>query len=341
MYNEAELVHWMQNPDKVLLPAQVDIDLTNICNQDCYYCNSAEHRKTSPVQKEYSEYITLLDRVASWRAHSSNSYGTTHTITYPGGGEPTVLTGYEHVIEHTIDLGFLTSLTTNGTKLHKMLDAVDPVKLKKMAWIGVDIDAGSEGLYEEIRHSLGGASWFEQVKQNVLTATTMGLNVDLKCLVNPYNDNEQAVNDLFAYAKDVNARSLHIRPVIYNNEAHSISTEYRSWCVQASSKSGVTYRINTSKNEPRKYYKCHQMYHFPVFCADGYIYLCCDNKGVPEFSLGRWDQDDFRDQWMNSRHHKIYNQTMVQMCKPCRPNHTNNKIQDILDNSQMLEVLYL
>jgi molybdenum cofactor biosynthesis enzyme MoaA len=340
MYNEAELVHWMQNPDKILLPAQVDIDLTNICNQDCYYCNSAEHRANSPVQKDYREYIHLLDKLASWRKHSPNSYGTTHTITYPGGGEPTVLNGYEHVIEHTIDLGFLTSLTTNGSKLHKLLENIDSTKLKKMAWIGVDIDAGTEGLYEKIRHSLGGVSWFDQVKENVRTATDMGLNVDLKCLVNPYNDNQLAVEDLFKYARDVNARSLHIRPVIYNNEAHNISTEYRNWCLQASKKTGVQYRINTSKSEPRKYYKCHQMYHFPVFCADGYIYVCCDNKGVPEFALCRWDKQDFRDNWMTKRHHEIYDRTMVQMCKPCRPNNTNNNIQNILDNADLIEVLY-
>ena len=341
MYKEAELVHWMQNSNKILLPAQVDIDLTNICNQDCYYCNSADHRTASPVQKDYNEYITLLDKIAGWRSHSSDSYGTTHTITYPGGGEPTVLTGYEHVIEHTIDLGFLTSLTTNGTKLHKLLNTVNPNKLKKMAWIGIDIDAGSEGLYEKIRCSLGGASWFDQVKQNALAATNIGLKVDLKCLVNPYNDNQQAVNDLFKYARDVTARSLHIRPVIYNSQAHVISAEYKSWCSQAAQKYNVQYRINTSKSEPRKYYKCHQMYHFPVFCADGHIYVCCDNKGVAEFSLCRWDDGDFRDSWMNQRHHDIYNQTIVQMCKPCRPNRTNNNIQEILDNPQLIETLYL
>lgn len=340
MYNEAELVHWMQNRTKKLLPAQVDIDLTNICNQDCYYCNSADHRANSPVQKDYQEYITLLDKIANWRAHTPNSYGTTHTITYPGGGEPTILPGYENVIEHTIDLGFLTSLTTNGTKLHKLLDNVNPDKLKKMAWIGVDIDAGSENLYEEIRHSLGSSNWFDQVKKNVKTAVDMGLNVDLKCLVNPYNDNEQAVNDLFSYAQDVGARSLHIRPVIYKNQAHNITTDYRSWCLQASKKTRVQYRINTSKAEPRKYYKCHQMYHFPVFCADGNIYVCCDNKGVPEFSLCRWDEGDFRNNWMNDRHHNIYNSVMVQMCKPCRPNSTNNHIQQILDQPELIEVLY-
>jgi molybdenum cofactor biosynthesis enzyme MoaA len=340
MYNEAELVHWMHNPQKKLLPAQVDIDLTNICNQDCYYCNSADHRAAMPVQKNYSEYIDLLDKITGWRTHSPDSYGTTHTITYPGGGEPTVLTGYEHVIEHTIDLGFLTSITTNGTKLHKLLDKVGVEKLKKIAWIGIDIDAGSADLYEEIRRSLGGTSWFDQVKRNARTATDMGLNVDLKCLVNPYNDNQQAVNDLFGYARDVNARSLHIRPVIYNNQAHSISTEYRSWCLQAAQKHSVKYRINTSKSEPRKYYKCHQMYHFPVFCADGHIYVCCDNKGVAEFALCRWDEMDFRDSWMNKRHHDIYNTTVVQMCKPCRPNATNNTIQQIIDDPQLIEALY-
>jgi MoaA/NifB/PqqE/SkfB family radical SAM enzyme len=101
MYQYAELVHWMQNKDsKKILPAQVDIDLTNICNQDCYYCNSAEFRKSEPIQKNYKEYIELLDKLSSWRQHSPNSFGTLHTITYPGGGEPTVLPGYENVIEH-------------------------------------------------------------------------------------------------------------------------------------------------------------------------------------------------------------------------------------------------
>jgi len=341
VYREAELAHWMKNPGKKLLPAQVDIDLTNICNQDCYYCNSATHRENSPVQKDYKEYITLLDKISSWRAHSPDSYGTTHTITYPGGGEPTILTGYENVIEHTIDLGFLTSLTTNGTKLHRLLHSVKIEKLEKIAWIGVDIDAGNEDLYEEIRKSLGGASWFKQVKQNVKLASSMGLNVDLKCLVNPYNHNEQAVKDLFKYAKETGARSLYFRPVIYNNKSHIIDNDFKSWCKVHSDRTGVEYWLNESKAESRKYYKCHQMYHFPVFCADGYIYLCCDNKGVPEFALCHWDKLDFRDSWMNTRHHEIYNRTMVQMCKPCRPNHTNNKIQEIMDNPQLIEVLYL
>lgn len=342
MYREAELVHWMGNQThKILLPAQVDIDLTNICNQDCYYCNSADHRKVSPVQKNYREYINLLDKLSTWRSHSPSSYGTTHTITYPGGGEPTVLNGYEHVIEHTIDLGFLTSITTNGSKLDRLLDSVSVEKLKKIAWIGIDIDAGTEDLYEKIRRSLTARSLFSRVTENAKELIKAGVNVDFKCLINPYNNNEQAIIDLFSYVKSVNGRKLYFRPVIYNNVAHPISDQLRTWIEQSSKNTGVGYWINENKTQPRKYNRCHQMYHFPVFCADGHIYVCCDNKGNPKFSLGRWDEDDFRDLWMSDSHHRIYNSTNVGLCAPCRPNATNNTIQDILDNPEKIEALYV
>lgn len=342
MYHTAELVHWMQNCDtKAILPAQVDIDLTNICNQDCYYCNSADHRSASPVQKKYTEYIELLDKLSTWRAHTPNSYGTTHTITYPGGGEPTVLSGYEHVIEHTIDLGFLTSITTNGSKLDRLLDGVAVHKLQKLAWIGIDIDAGTEDLYETIRRSLTSKSLFNRVKENAKELIAAGVNVDFKCLINPYNDNQEAMDNLFDYVKEVHGRALYFRPVIHNNQAHLVTEEIKTWIHQASQRTGVPYWINENKTQPRQYKRCHQMYHFPVFCAEGYIYVCCDNKGNSEFSIGRWDQEDFRDLWLGQRHHNIYNKTNVAFCKPCRPNLTNNDIQSIIDNPKKIEELYL
>jgi len=342
MYHAAELVHWMRNRDsKILLPAQVDIDLTNICNQDCYYCNSADHRARAPVQKKYTEYIDLLDKLASWRSHSPNSYGTTHTITYPGGGEPTVLPGFEHVIEHTIDLGFLTSITTNGSKLDRLLDSVPVEKLRQLAWIGIDIDAGTEELYEKIRRSLTKKSLFNRVKENAQELIRAGVNVDFKCLINPYNDNQEAIDDLFDYVREVQGRMLYFRPVIYRGKAHPITAELREWIQRASDRAGIPFWINDNKTQPRRYQRCHQMYHFPVFCADGMIYVCCDNKGNPRFSIGRWDQGDFRDLWMSADHHDIYARTNVSLCQPCRPNVTNNTIQDILDDPKKIEQLYV
>ena len=342
MYQHAELVHWFKNKENMsILPAQVDIDLTNVCNQDCFYCNSADFRKEKPVQKKYDEYIILLDKLAGWRAHSPNSYGTTHTITYPGGGEPTVLTGYEKVIEHTIDLGFLCSITTNGSYLDKLLDNVKIEKLRKMAWIGIDIDAGTEDLYEKIRHSLTTKSLFNRVINNAKNLINAGINVDLKCLINPLNDNLEAMDDLFNLVHNINGRMLYFRPAIINGQAHPISPQTLELLKGLSEKYNLRHLINTSKTLPRNYKKCHQMFQFPVFCADGKIYLCCENEGNPQFALGSWDQDDFRDIWLKQRHLEIYDKTNVAFCQPCRPNLNNIEIQKILDNPTDIEILYM
>ena len=328
MYHAAELVHWMRNQDsKILLPAQVDIDLTNICNQDCYYCNSAEHRAAAPVQKHWSQYITLLDKVATWRCHSPNSIGTTHTVTFPGGGEPTILPGYEKVIEHAIDLGFLTSITTNGSKLDK-LSNISADKLKKLSWIGIDIDAGTEDLYEIIRRSLTKSSLFHKVSENAKYLIDLGVNVDFKVLINPYNDNQKAIIDIFNHVMGLGGRKVYFRPVIYQGKAHEISLQTRAWIRQASEATTLPFQINDAKTAARKYTRCHQMFHFPVFCADGNIYLCCDNKGNAQFSLGRWDQGDFRDIWQTQHHHDIYQSINTAFCAPCRPNAMNNAIQE-------------
>lgn len=342
MYQYAELVHWMQNRDTMkILPAQVDIDLTNVCNQDCYYCNSAEFRRAKPVQKKYTEYINLLDKLAGWRSHTPNSYGTTHTITYPGGGEPTVLVGYEHVIEHTIDLGFLCSITTNGSNLDKLLDSIVVEKLRKIAWIGIDIDAGTEDLYEQIRRSLTAKSLFNRVCNNASALIEAGVNVDFKCLINPLNDNEEAMHDLFRLVKQLGGRMLYFRPVIVDGQAHPITEETIARLERYSQQYQLPYWANQNKTLPRNYKKCHQMFHFPVFCADGKIYICCENKGNPQFELCNWDSGDFRDIWLTERHWEIYNRTNVAFCQPCRPNINNIQIQNIIDNPKKIETLYL
>ena len=341
MYQHAELVHWMRNKSTHrIIPAQVDIDLTNICNQDCFYCNSAEHRSVAPVQKNYAEYIALLDKLAAWREYSPKSFGTLHTITYPGGGEPTLLPGYENVIEHTIDLGFLTSLTTNGSRLEKLIQNVSVEKIRKMAWIGIDIDAGTGDLYETIRRSIPKRSLFDQVIQNARNLVSIGATVDFKILLNEYNNNLEALEQIYRLCKDVGVRLLYVRPTILQGKAYPIGDAEQEMLSTLQNKYQVKTKLNLNKTLPRNYNRCHQMYQFPVFCADGIIYTCCDNKGNPRFALGRWDQDDFRQLWLSDTHHKIYNSVNTNLCQDCRPNWHNIEIQKILNDSSLLEQLY-
>ncbi len=341
-YNNAEIVHWMRHKDThAIMPAHVDIDLTNICNQNCFYCNSADFRAAEPVQKKYNDYITLLDQLATWRSYKPNSYGTLHSISYPGGGEPTILPGYEKVIEHTIDSGFLASITTNGSKLEALIDKVNVNKLRQLAWVGIDIDAGNEETYELIRQSLTKTSLFNRVLTNAKNLVEIGVKVDFKVLLTEHNSTVSELESIFETSKKIGVRMVYFRPVIVNDQLFALTDELLNNIEVISKKYSVNYKVNKTKHLERNYKRCHQMFQFPVFCADGFVYLCCENRGNPNFKLGPWHGDDFRKYWLSDRHHEIYNKINTKLCQPCRPNLNNIEIQNIIDDPSLLEGLYV
>lgn len=338
----AELVHWMQVKDaKYFIPACADIDLTNICNQDCFYCSTLDFRKEKPVQLEYQVYVDLITKLASWRDHSPNSIGTLSTVVFSGGGEPTLLKGYEKVIEHTIDQGLLAALITNASKLDKLLGSVAPDKIKKLMYIGVDIDAGSKDLYEQIRRSKV-KSTFDDVVRNVGELAKISNNVDFKVVLNDLNCTDVALEDIFRLGSRLKTRQIYFRP-LYDYKTHYVFpiADYVDKINSLAEKHGVRVKINLARGFSRQYSRCHQMFLFPVFCADGNIYTCCENKGNPRFSIGSWLADDFRDAWLGTDHHRVYNSINTNLCHPCRLNDHNNNIQRMLDDPELLEELLM
>jgi sulfatase maturation enzyme AslB (radical SAM superfamily) len=181
---------------------------------------------------------------------------------------------------------------------------------------------------------------FGQVMRNAKDLVALGVNVDFKVLINQYNNNRSALEQIFQRSREVGVRLLYFRPAIINGQAYPWGNNEWEMLYELSDKYNVELKLNTSKTEKRNYTRCHQMYQFPVFCADGYIYTCCDNKGNHNFALGRWDEGDFRDLWLNDRHHSMYNTTNTQLCPPCRPNANNIQIQKIINDNSLLETLY-
>jgi sulfatase maturation enzyme AslB (radical SAM superfamily) len=340
MYNHASLAHWMENKDIMdIIPTNVDIDLTNNCNQDCYYCISADFREAyNKTDITYEHFMKLIQQLATWRKHTPNSYGTLHAITFSGGGEPTLLKNYERVIESSIDSGFLTSLTTNGVLLNKLIDNVPSEKLVKMNWVGIDIDAGTEDVYEKIRKSKT-IGMFGIVVKNATTLVKLNVPVDFKVLANEYNTNAEQIRDVFSLAKRIGIRLVYYRPTILHNNIFDINPEITELIKKYSNEFGVQYKLNISKSITRNYSRCYQMFQFPNFCADGNVYTCCDNKGDHKFSIGSWLDSDFRDLWLGDRHWEVYNSINTNLCPPCRPNKNNIEIQNCINDRGKIGIL--
>ena len=326
------VARWLQGhiPGKIL-PWQIDLDTTNICNQACYYCNTEQFREDKPVYQSQEDYLLLLERLANWREYDSKVIGTTSNVIFSGGGEPTLLPGFEQVVESSIDKGFVTAMNTNGTKLHNLLD-VSPDKIKRMAYIGLDIDSGIPETYEQIRNSKMKNSPFNRVKATARELGSMGAPLDIKALLMPQNTSEVEINAIFEYAKDVNARAVHLRPMVLNDKSFELTDDIRGFISAASDRYRVKADLALGRYEAREYSRCHQFFLFPSFCADGKIYLCCEYKGREDICLGSWVDDDWRDLWCGEKHRQIYEHFRTVFCKPCRPNTTNNRIQQSLIN---------
>ena len=323
-------------PGKIL-PWQIDLDTTNICNQACYYCNTEQFRTELPVYQPIEKYMQLIDRLLNWRRHDSNVIGTLSNVIFSGGGEPTLLPGYEDLLEEVIDKGYVTAMNTNGTKLHKILSINDD-KLKRMAYLGLDIDSGNPETYELIRKSKMSTSPFDRVKETATELGHRGIPLDVKVLLMPENTSQSEINSIFEYARDVKARAVHLRPMVLNGHSFVMTDEVANRIKTASEFYNIKADVSLGRYDARMYKRCHQMFLFPSFCADGNIYLCCEYKGREDTKLGSWVDDDFRDIWCSDKHKEIYNNFITSFCKPCRPNTTNNKIQmAINDYSQVIK----
>ena len=321
------VARWLQGHiPKKILPWQIDIDTTNICNQDCYYCYTSDFREQQPVYQTSEQYIKLIDQLYNWNKHDFNTIGTISNVIFSGGGEPTLLPRYEEVIEHTIDCGYVAAMNTNGTKLDKLL-TIAPHKLKRMAYIGLDIDSAIEYTYEEIRRSKMAHSPFNKVKEIAKELGKMGAPIYIKALLMPQNTTDDEIRALVLYAKEVNAREIHARPVVLNEECFTVTPSIIKTFEHYASIYNVKVDIRLARIGARDYKQCHQFFLFPSFSADGKIYVCCEYKGREDICLGSWVDDDWRDLWCGEKHKEIYKHFKTVFCRPCRPNHTNNQIE--------------
>jgi len=321
-----------------IVPPSIEIDFTNACNQDCTYCNVVEFRNAVHDKTKIHDYHTLIERVSTWSSYRANSIGNVNTITFVGGGEPTARKGYEYVVEQAVDTGILVSIVTNGSGLDKLFN-INTDTIRKLSWIGVDIDSGDPEIYEKIRRSKQ-SGLYEKVKENVKNMTEVGVTVDIKALLFDGTISEHSIKSTLLYCKEVGARMVYFRLAKLNDELFVPNPLLLDYINSLGKELGVKVKINTSRMGERNYKKCHALHLIPIFSADSNLYTCCENRGVDFFNLSDWVKTDFRNEWMGPKHKKMYDTLDLAKCAPCRPHSHNVQIQKQIDDSSYVQDLF-
>lgn len=174
IYNELKSVWWFAREGKLPeAPKQVQLILSDLCNQDCSFC---AYRMSGYTSNEL--FVGASEKAAYGHDNPKRWIPTDRAlrfidefkelgvlaVQFTGGGEPTVHPDHEQIFSKTLELGLRCSLVSNGIKWSYMLAKEI---LPRFDWVRVSIDAGNRNAYAKMRNTPA-SNWL-RVWDNVRT----------------------------------------------------------------------------------------------------------------------------------------------------------------------------
>lgn len=122
-----------------LLPPAVNFHINRNCNAKCRFCFA--------TFREVDGQLSLagaLDLLSLLRASGAEKINF-------AGGEPSIHPRLGEMLSHSRQIGFVTSLVTNGARLARLLDR----QATDLDWVGLSVDSGSEAVEVALGRSRG------------------------------------------------------------------------------------------------------------------------------------------------------------------------------------------
>jgi len=130
-------------------PVHVHMILSDLCNQNCTFCNYRADEGLSfelfhtPETRNPNRKIP---REKALEIIGDCSLMGVKAMHFTGGGEPTVHPNYLELMGYAQGWGIETAIVTNGVKL----DVLAP-EVQRLKWIRVSVDAGDAETYAAVR----------------------------------------------------------------------------------------------------------------------------------------------------------------------------------------------
>ncbi len=286
-------------------PIQVEIDLTNACTSACPWCAGFKDRVELPFmllasgssKKEMAEssrqnVSSLLDDLKDIGVKS---------ITWTGGGDPTVHPHHQELIRKSSEIGMDAALITNGViDVSPLVDCLE--------WVRFSVDAGTEETYER-QH--GRKNHFLRVIDNVSKAVDAKRLSGSDCTIGVgFVASADVIQDFEPYVRlwsDIAVDYIQFRPRMDTLEAKWGDSSVTVWDeVRRVSELDSRVVSSDAKVEGINHHEtgttpvCHGSYMETAIAADGLVYQCCHLKGDATYAIGNLHSEKFSDIW--SRH---------------------------------------
>lgn len=317
----------------VVYPISVELDLSNVCNHSCPWCSFNGFRQANWVSWPEARVFSLLDELAAVGVQS---------ITFTGGGEPLVHKQAAALFAHAHRLGMQYGVVTNGRRLEGV--AAKTVA-QSATFVRVSLDAGTTQTHQllhatampEYSRILGNMRRVRELAGD--RSLTIGASM---CI---FDVNRHEIGQAAARVKAIGANYLEVRPVFptewrgggfgnpltdaYVDEAKASLAEAKATHDDARFRViGMIQRFDQVKDKSKAYDACRIGSLTTVINADGYIYHCCIQRGMPAFRAGSVLEHPFAEVWWNAQHQQMVQDIDVHQCPPCRYDGYNTIIQE-------------
>ncbi len=279
--------------NKMIAPISVEIDLTNVCYQKCYYCNVEQFRAENPDKGTTEDYLKLISSLPK----------ETKDITFAGGGEPLDNHDANIIMNHALKEGFKIGIITNGARLRHLKFS----KEYHPTWIGIDFDAGNADLYFKIRKA-SFPKTISSVKEVIDDLQKFGTKLTFKYLINHYNNSIEQIKEAIWIAQEIRFDEFYVRVAHFKDNTEQVippDGEKSWWKLEHQIREecnslGIDYIGAFAKQEdyvqdrgtgtvPVK--QCFAPLFDPIFAANGDIYWCTERRGDKEYVIGNWLKD--------------------------------------------------
>jgi len=171
------------------IPIYVVFDITNKCNLKCIHCYSSKHKKELTTNDVFKIIDMLYEKGAG-------------VIDF-GGGEPLLRKDIYKILSYSKEVGFYTSITTNGLFLNK--ECINHLKTLNIDHVCISLDGYTPKTHDYIRNKKG---TFEEVIKNIKKCVNAGINTQISTVIMKRNFNE--LRNIFNLLKKLNVDGWYV-----------------------------------------------------------------------------------------------------------------------------------
>jgi MoaA/NifB/PqqE/SkfB family radical SAM enzyme len=320
-------------------PIRAILDLTNLCNHSCPWCEPAEYREATIRDKKH----TLDTKTAALLIDDLSDMGC-KLVWFSGGGEPLLHPDFGELLERAHGKGMRTIIFTNGVRLG---DWWHPYVNHGADHIRVSLDASCEA--EHIVEHNAKKGDFTKILQNIDFVTRHKRSgrpeIGVSYVMTDKNSSHESIGRILDIAKELSFDYIQFRPV---SSAESCLTENQVQILFNTVKIEMERREDNVKVHllgqrgsdvfhQREFEKCYVSLTLAVIGATGDVQACCDRRDIV---FGNIYEKRFKDIWLSPEHRAKANAIVPKFCERCVQCGTNRAIEKfVVHNEALPEIL--